>query len=250
MLAWAPRKGAAHGPKGKIGAVPDDSERLPQRRASLVAPGPADTRTIGIYVYDGVEALDLAGPFEVFSDAALVAARLAPGVVPPFRVFTIAASGAAVTAAGGLLVEPHFTIAAHPALDVLVVPGGAVEAELAHGSVVAWIAATHQTAQITFSVCTGAFLLGEAGLLTGRSATTHWDDIAELGRRFPDTRVVDDARWVDEGSVVTAAGISAGLDASLHVVARLAGDDLARETARYMDYRWRSDPREGGELGT
>jgi transcriptional regulator GlxA family with amidase domain len=215
-----------------------------------MASGPQHTRTVGIYIYDGVEVLDLAGPFEVFSDAALVAARLNPGAAPPFRVFTLAATGAAVTAGGGLIVEPQFTIAAHPPLDVLVVPGGAVEAELGRSDVIAWVAATHPTAQITVSVCTGAFLLGEAGLLAGKSATTHWDDIAELGRMFPDTRVVDDARWVDEGSVVTAAGISAGLDVSLHLVAQLAGDDLARETARYMDYRWRSDPRDDGEPGT
>jgi transcriptional regulator GlxA family with amidase domain len=179
-----------------------------------------------------------------------VGARLAPGGAPPFRVFTVAATDAPVTAGGGLMVAPQFTIAAHPPLDVLVVPGGAVEAELGRSAVIAWVAATHKSAQITVSVCTGAFLLGEAGLLAGRSATTHWDDIAELGRKFPDTRVVDDRRWVDEGSIVTAAGISAGLDVSLHLVARLAGDDLARETARYMDYRWASDPRESGERDT
>jgi transcriptional regulator GlxA family with amidase domain len=214
-----------------------------------VTSAPPDTLTVGIYLYDGVEVLDLAGPFEVFSDAALVAVRSTPGARPPFRVFTLGATAAAVTAGGGLIVEPQFTIASHPPLDVLIVPGGAVEAELGRAGVIAWIAATHQTAQITVSVCTGAFLLGEAGLLAGKRATTHWDDIAELGRMFPDTDVVDDARWIDEGSIVTAAGISAGLDVSLHLVARLAGDDLARETARYMDYRWRSDPRKDGEPG-
>jgi transcriptional regulator GlxA family with amidase domain len=176
-----------------------------------------------------------------------VGARLAPGGAPPFRVFTLAATDAPVTAGGGLIVEPQFTIADHPPLDVLIVPGGAVEAELGRTGVIAWIATVHQTAQITVSVCTGAFLLGEAGLLAGKRATTHWDDIAELGRTFPDTTVVDDLRWVDEGSIVTAAGISAGLDVSLHLVARLAGDDLAIETARYMDYRWAPDPRASAE---
>jgi transcriptional regulator GlxA family with amidase domain len=214
-----------------------------------VATAPAHSHTVGIYLYDGVEVLDFAGPFEVFSDATLVAARLDPEAEPPFRVFTLAVSEAAVTTGGGLLVEPHFTIDAHPRLDVLVVPGGAVEAELGRRGVVAWIAATQKTAHTTVSVCTGAFLLGAAGLLAGRSATTHWDDVAELTRAFPATRVVDGARWVDEGSIVTAAGISAGLDVSLHLVARLAGEELARETARYMDYRWRSEPRESDPPG-
>jgi transcriptional regulator GlxA family with amidase domain len=199
-------------------------------------------RAVGIYIYDGVEVLDLAGPFEVFSDASRVAARLDPDSEPPFRVFTVGASGGPVTASGGLLIEPRFTIDDHPPIDVLVVPGGVVDAELERPDVVSWIAAQHRTAQLTVSVCTGAFLLGGAGLLGGKSATTHWDDIDDLRRLLPDTRVLEGVRWVDEGAVITAAGVSAGLDVSLHVVARLAGNELALRTARYMDYRWCADP--------
>ena len=84
--------------------------------------------------------------------------------------------------------------------------------------------------------------MGGAGLLGGKSATTHWDDIDDLRRLLPDTRVLEGVRWVDEGAVITAAGVSAGLDVSLHVVARLAGNELALRTARYMDYRWCADP--------
>ena len=125
---------------------------------------------------------------------------------------------------------------------MLVVPGGVVDAELERRDVVSWLAARQQTAQLTVSVCTGAFLLAKAGILAGRSATTHWEDTDDLRRRFPDITVVEGVRWVDEGAVITAAGISAGLDMSLHVVARLAGDELAAQTARHMDYRWRPEP--------
>ena len=152
------------------------------------------------------------------------------------------ASDGPVTTTGGLLVQPRFTIDYHPPIDVLVVPGGGVDAELERRAVISWVAAQQQTAELTVSVCTGAFLLGRAGVLAGKSATTHWDDIDDLRRAFPDTRVVEGARWVDEGAVITAAGISAGLDVSLHIVARLAGDHLASQTARYMDYRWRPEP--------
>jgi len=92
-------------------------------------------------------------------------------------------------------------------------------------------------------VCTGAFLLARARLLKGKSATTHWEDIADLRAMAPATRVVQGVRWVEEGSVLTSAGISAGLDMSLHIVARLAGHDLAARTARQMDYEWRDDGR-------
>ena len=199
-------------------------------------------RSVGIYIYDGVEALDLAGPFEVFSAASRVASGRDPGAEPPFAVFTVGASDAPVTASGGLSVAPRYTIADHPPIDVLVVPGGVVDAELERRDVVSWLAARQQTAQLTVSVCTGAFLLAKAGILAGRSATTHWEDTDDLRRRFPDITVVEGVRWVDEGAVITAAGISAGLDMSLHVVARLAGDELAAQTARHMDYRWRPEP--------
>lgn len=105
------------------------------------------------------------------------------------------------------------------------------------------MAAQAARAELTASVCTGAFLLGKAGLLDGKRATTHWEDVADLRAMFPQVRVIEGARWVDEGSVVTSAGISAGLDMSLHVVARLAGSELAARTARQMQYEWRGNSR-------
>lgn len=200
-------------------------------------------RNVGIYVFDDVEVLDFAGPFEVFSTASRVFRRTEPGAEPPFAVFTVGASRSPVSARGGLVVEPRYSFADHPTLDVLLVPGGAVSAQLDRPRVIAWVAARSATAELTASVCTGAFLLARAGLLKGKSATTHWEDVANLRAMAPATRVVQGMRWVEEGSVITSAGISAGLDMSLHIVARLAGHDLAARTARQMEYAWQDDKR-------
>jgi transcriptional regulator GlxA family with amidase domain len=197
------------------------------------------TLHVGIYLYDEVEVLDFAGPFEVFTTAARVKARLAPAAAPPFEVFTVAGRPV-VRARGALAVQPHHTLADHPPIDLLIVPGGIVDAELARGATIDWIGETAQGAALTASVCTGAFLLAKAGLLEGRPATTHWEDIPALRAMFPGLEVREGARWVDSGQVVTAAGISAGIDMSLHLVARLEGRDLAEKTARQMEYDWRS----------
>lgn len=200
-------------------------------------------RNVGIYVYDDVEILDFAGPFEVFSTASRVFRRTEPGAEPPFEVFTVGASRSPVSARGGLVVESRYSFTNHPALHVLLVPGGVVTAELDRPRVIAWVAARAAAAELTASVCTGAFLLARAGLLKGKSATTHWEDVADLRAMAPATRVVPGVRWVEEGALITSAGISAGLDMSLHIVARLAGHDLAARTARQMDYEWRDEGR-------
>jgi len=195
-------------------------------------------RNVGIYLFDDVEVLDFAGPFEVFATASRVCGREHPGVDPPFRVFTVGAGSAPITARGGLVVQPNFSFTDHPRIDVLLVPGGVVTGEFEKPDVISWVAGWAAAAEITASVCTGAFLLGKAGLLEGRSATTHWEDIPDLRRLLPNTRVVENIRWMDEGAVVTSGGISAGLDMSLHLVARLAGHELAVRTARQMEYAW------------
>jgi transcriptional regulator GlxA family with amidase domain len=196
------------------------------------------TRNVGIYIFDEVEVLDLGGPFEVFSTASRMKVRLDPGATKPFEVFTIAETVRAVRARGGLIVQPAFHITDHPAADVFIVPGGVVMAELQRNPVIEWIARTAATAELTASVCTGAFLLARAGLLRGKTITTHWEDIADFRSMFPDITVQGDRRWVDEGKIVTSAGISAGLDMSLHLVARLESEALAVRTARQMDYDW------------
>lgn len=197
--------------------------------------------TFGLLLFDEVEVLDACGPFEVFTVAGELA-RTGDGR-PLLRVITIAGSAAPVVASGGLRIVPDHSIHDDPVFDVLVVPGGELAAiERVDEATVRWLAARHESARVTLSVCTGAFLLAQAGVLDGRPATTHWAAEEELASRWPAVRVAREPRWVDDGDVVTAAGISAGIDASLHVVRRMFGADLAERTARLMEYDWRDAP--------
>jgi transcriptional regulator GlxA family with amidase domain len=196
------------------------------------------TQTIGIYIFDEIEVLDFAGPFEVFSVANRVHARMEPEAAPLFSVVIIAERMQPVSARGNLPFQPNASIDAHPPLDVLLVPGGVVTAELERANVITWIAETAPSTRITASVCTGAFLLAKAGLLHGKKATTHWEDIPDLKSMFPDIDVQENIRWVDLGHIITSAGISAGIDMSLHLVSRLAGKELAIKTARQMEFDW------------
>ena len=200
------------------------------------------TQTIGIYIYNEIEVLDFAGPFEVFSVANRVHARMEPEAAPLFNVVILAERMQPVSARGNLPLQPNAAIDAHPPLDALLVPGGVVTAELERANVIHWIAETAPSTRITASVCTGAFLLAKAGLLHNKKATTHWEDIPDLISMFPDVDVQHNLRWVDTGHIVTAAGISAGIDMSLHLVARLAGEALAVKTARQMEFDWQPQP--------
>jgi len=196
------------------------------------------TLRVGIYVFPEVEVLDFAGPYEVFTTASRVAQRLNPEAPPVFDVCSVAAGPEVFKARAGLAVLPDRQFENCPPLDLLIIPGGVVSAELAKPDVIAWIKARAAQARITAAVCTGAFLLAEAGLLDGRRATTHWEDLDHLRRDYPAVQVVEDKRWVDEGQLVTSGGISAGIDMSLHLVERLAGRALALATARQMEFRW------------
>jgi transcriptional regulator GlxA family with amidase domain len=196
------------------------------------------THLISIYIYERMAILDFAGPAEVFITASRLVAQAQPDAPTLFEVITVAEKLQTVTTRGGLIVQPHFTIDAHPMTDVLIIPGGKHDAELLKGDVIDWIAYAAQSARITASVGTGAFLLAKAGLLDGKQATTHWEHMDELQTMFPQVRVLRDRRWVDDGALITAAGLSCGIDMSLHLVARLAGDDLANRTARKLEYYW------------
>ncbi len=205
------------------------------------------TLRVGIYVYPEVEVLDFAGPFEVFSTASRVARRLRPADPPPFQAVLVAASAGPVVGRAGFTVVPDATLADHPPLDVLLVPGGVHEPELERREVIDWIARQARTARLVASVCTGAFLLARAGLLDGLEVTTHWEDVADLRRAFPAVKVREGVRWIEHPRVATSAGISAGLDMRLGLVARFAGAELAERTARQMDYAWdRSAAQTGG----
>ena len=193
---------------------------------------------VGIYLYDEVEVLDFAGPFEVFSTASRVRSRLEPASPQLFNVFTIGRDDGPIQARGNLNVLPTFSLADHPSIDLLIVPGGVVTAELEKQDVIQWIQQTAGQASLTASVCTGAFLLAQAGLLQGKTVTTHWEDLADLQTMFSELTVQAEQRWIEQGNLITSAGISAGIDMSLHLVSLLVDHELALKTARQMEYDW------------
>ena len=195
-------------------------------------------REVGILLFDGVEVLDFAGPYEVFSVASRLGAGGAQAAAAPFRVSTIAASQGLIAARNDLGVMAARGIAQVPALEILIVPGGIVDAPLADPDLLSWITTIASEAEVIASVCTGAFVLGKAGLLNNLEATTHWDDLAQLRADYPTTRVRTDVPYVDQGKIVTSAGVAAGIAMSLHLVARLAGSELAQRTARQIEFSW------------
>ena len=196
------------------------------------------SRNVGIYLFSEIEALDFAGPFEVFTTASRVSKRLHSSVEAPFNVFSIAESNAVVQARAGLRIIPDYSLDDHPKIDVLVVPGGVVSAELSKPNVMQWLHQRAQTAELVASVCTGVFMLAKAGVITAGRVTTHWEDQADLAGMFPLLEVIDGPRWVEQNKSFTSAGISAGIDLSLHLVGRLSSPQLATSTARQMDYPW------------
>jgi transcriptional regulator GlxA family with amidase domain len=200
-------------------------------------------RTVGIVIFDDVEVLDACGPFEVFSVTRAVSPEGEETDVPLFQVLMLAETARTVTCVGGLQMVPQATFAAHPPLDIVIIPGGhgARHVQQHNPVLLDWIAAQRPSVEILASVCTGAFVLAARGLLDGRRATTHWSRIETLRTQFPRVSVLSDARYVDEGQIVTSAGISAGIDMSLHLVARLHGADVAAATARRMEYDWAGD---------
>lgn len=193
---------------------------------------------VGIFLFEDVEALDFAGPYEVFTTASRVAKKFEPAPSLTFTVFSVAASAGPVRVRAGMNIIPDFNFENAPAIDLLIIPGGVVTAEIKKPRIIDWIKQTSAQADLTASVCTGAFLLAQAGVVTRHKVTTHWEDIADLRAQFPALQVQENTRWVDEGSIVTSAGISAGIDMSLHLVERLAGRSLAVATARQMEFDW------------
>ena len=193
-------------------------------------------KRVGILVFPNVEVLDFCGPFEVFSVTRLDETRRREES-SPFEVLLVAEQDGVVNATGGLRVVPDHTIATCPPLDVLVVPGGwGVREEIANRTLVEWIGERGRYVETLTSVCTGSMLLGHAGLLDGRRATTHWRALDWMRQSFPTVTVEDKLHVVEDGNVLTSAGISAGIDMALRVVARYHGDAVARATARHMEY--------------
>jgi len=187
---------------------------------------------VGIFLFDDVEVLDFAGPFEVFSVTELEKGH------QPFVVETVSEKGNIVIASNGLKVQPDYSFDTIPRFDILIIPGGlgAKEREIHNDNVMKWITDQMKTVQLMTSVCTGALLLAKAGLLNGKMATTHWASIERLENEFPQVEVQREVKFVDEGNVITSGGISAGINMSFHIVKRLLGSEVARETAKIMEY--------------
>lgn len=193
-------------------------------------------KRVGIVLFDDVEVLDFSGPFEVFSVVRLdeEKRREEPS---PFEVVLVAESSRPVTTTGGMRVLPHHTFADCPRLDILVVPGGwGTRREIHNPLLLDWLRTQANEVETVASVCTGSMLLGFAGLLDGLPATTHWQALEWMRHALPAVTVVSDQHVVEAGRVITSAGISAGIDMAIKVVARYHGEEVARATARQMEY--------------
>jgi transcriptional regulator GlxA family with amidase domain len=193
-------------------------------------------KRVGIVVFDDVEVLDFCGPFEVFSAARLDEERRREEP-SPFEVVLVAEKSVPIVASGGLKVIPDHTFHTCAPLDILVVPGGwGTRRELKNPVMLNWLKARAAEVETLTSVCTGAMLLGSAGLLDGLHATTHWKSLDWMRDAFPAATVHYDQHVVENDRVLTSAGISAGIDMALKVVARYCGEPAARATARHMEY--------------
>jgi transcriptional regulator GlxA family with amidase domain len=189
-------------------------------------------RNVAIFIHNGVEVLDFSGPSEVFAST------------EGFNVYTVALTKDPITSQGFIKIIPNYSLADCPKPDIVVLPGGQTGPFIENKTLISWIKASAQDAEVMLSVCTGAGLLAKAGLLDGKQATTFHNYITTLQSNTPKAKILRDTRFVDNGQIITTAGVSAGIDGALHVVAKLKGLAVATQTARYMEYdKWR--PNEG-----
>jgi transcriptional regulator GlxA family with amidase domain len=193
----------------------------------------SQTRNVAILIFDDVEVLDFTGPLEAFS----VAGREADS--KPFHVYTVAETLTPVQTRNGLSVNPTHTLADCPRPDILLVPGGyGTRREMNNPVIIEWIKTLFPDLELLLSVCTGSLILAKAGLLDGLNSTTHFGAYDLLKELAPATTVCPGARFLDNGKIIVSAGVSAGIDMSFHVIARLLGDDVAQEAAHYIEYEY------------
>jgi transcriptional regulator GlxA family with amidase domain len=195
-----------------------------------------ERKQVGIVLYEEVEVLDFCGPFEVFSVTRLNEKKRRDEL-SPFNPFLVAETKSPVVATGGMKVVPDYDLDSCPKLDILLVPGGwGFRHQMNNERLLKWIVDRSRQVETLTSVCTGALLLGKAGLLDGKRATTHWLFLDSMQQLFPKVTVEKRLHFVEEGAFFSSAGISAGIDMSLKVVARYYGEAVARATARHMEY--------------
>ncbi|MBA3766167.1 MAG: DJ-1/PfpI family protein [Acidobacteria bacterium] len=210
-------------------------------RADKTAQGPQPPqqqkpapRNLAILIFDGVQIIDYTGPYETFGHAY-------GNDGPAFNIYTVTEKGGPITTAMGMSVNPKYSFENAPRPDVLLVPGGVVEGQLSNPNVIKWVQSKAKDAEVVISVCNGAFILARAGLLDGLEATTTSNLIPLLRKEAPKVKVVDDRRYVDNGKIITTAGLSSGIDGSLHVIERFFGRGTAQMAALGMEYNWDPD---------
>lgn len=188
---------------------------------------------VGILLFNEVEVLDFAGPFEVFSITTYKDSK-----EKAFTVSTVAETKDIIISRNGLKVVPDYSFSDFQTFDILIIPGGygAEEIEIHNKKMIDWIKDQSKKVKILASVCTGAFLLATAKLLDGKKATTHWMDLDRLEKEFKNIIVLRDVKFVDEDHIITAAGISAGINMSFHIIERILDVETARNTAKRMEY--------------
>ncbi|MEL7036164.1 MAG: DJ-1/PfpI family protein [Cyanobacteria bacterium J06592_8] len=190
-------------------------------------------KKVAILLFNEVEVLDFAGPFEVFSITS------ASDQEKPFQVYTVAETKDAIRARNGLSVNPEYTLTDSPSPDIVIIPGGFGSREaMKRSPILDWVKSCSEQAEFVVSVCTGSLILAKAGLLEGLSATTHHLAFDLLREIAPNTTVIENQRFVDQGKILTSGGISAGIDLSLYVVAKILGQEIAIKTTEYMEYNW------------
>lgn len=193
---------------------------------------------VGILLFNKVEVLDFAGPYEVFSIT-----NTPEHDDKPFTVNTISQTGGIINACGGLKVLSDYSFDNAPFFDILIIPGGygAEQIELHNNILIKWIKTQAEKAEIVASVCTGAFLLAQADLLDNKKAVTHWMDSDRLQSEYKKITVLRGDKYVDEITVITSAGISSGIDMCLHIVSKLIGLSAAETAAKRMEYNFNSE---------
>ena len=200
----------------------------PSAVANPLKPPAEGAIPVAFLVSDGAVVIDFAGPWEVFQDVMI------PGRMDmPFQLYTVSESTKPIQASGGMKIVPDYTLENAPAPKVLVIPAQSAPSE----AVMAWVRKSAKTADVTMSVCTGAYLLAQTGLLAGKSATTHHGSYVDFARKYPDIQIKRGARFVEDGNLATAGGLSSGIDLALRVVERYYGREVATQAAFDMEYQ-------------
>lgn len=211
---------------GQVRAAGDAAVRTASDAMQPLRPPADGTIPVAVLISEGAVPIDFIGPWEVFQGVTVKGQS-------PFQLYTVAESVAPVRAEGGLSIVPNYSCAEAPPPKVIVIPAQRSRTD----AVLGWVRKAHQSADITMSVCTGAFLLAQTGLLAGKAATTHHDAYKQFAMSFPDIRLERGARYVDLGNIASAGGLSSGIDLALHVVQRYYGKDVATATAYYLEYQ-------------